>query len=69
MSEMHPMGSDRIKLHSDEWRDLNESYKVLSYYRRDPNSTAVELELETYSGDIQKRVVPHHWIEWVFGEE
>ena len=53
-----------IIINSDKWEDAGKIYKVLEYYRRDPNSTAVELTLE-HSGETIKKVVPFHWIEWI----
>lgn len=50
-----------ISIDSDRWDDWGKTYKVLSYKRR-PNSTAVELELD-YKGTISKCVVPYHQIE------
>jgi hypothetical protein len=54
-----------IKINSDEWDDAGKIYKVIEYFRRDPErSTAVELTLET-GGQKIKKVVPYHWVEWV----
>lgn len=53
-----------IKLDSDHWDDIGQTYLVLKYKSR-KNSTAVELELQTEHGQIQRRVVPEQWIEWV----
>lgn len=53
-----------IKIHSDEWEDAGQLYKVINYERRE-NSTAVELTLEHHNGRKEGRVVPHHWIEWI----
>ena len=55
-----------IKINSDEWEDAGTIYKVIEYFRRDPeNSTAVELTLEHTHGQRIRRVVPYHWIEWI----
>lgn len=62
------MMSDKIMIHSDEWRDLNTIYTVISYARRDPESTAVELVIETADGSQETRVVPVQWISWIYGE-
>ena len=55
-----------ITIDSDEWQDAGQIYNVLEYNRRE-NSTAVELTLELTGGQIVKRVVPYHWIEWIEG--
>lgn len=57
-----------IRLDNDDWEDAGKTYKLLSYNRRNPNSTAVELELE-YAGQVNKRVVPVHVIEWLENDE
>lgn len=54
-----------IKIHSENSEDTYTIYKVLEYFRRDPNSTAVELTLELPGGQKQRRTVPYHWIEWI----
>lgn len=53
-----------IMINSDEWEDAGTIYKVNEYFRRN-ESTAVELTLELEEGQIIRRVVPVHWIEWV----
>lgn len=53
-----------VTINSDEWQDAGKIYKVLEYFRR-PDSTAVELKLELTEGEVIRRVVPYHWIEWV----
>jgi len=53
-----------IRINSDDWEDVGKLYKVLEYFRRDPDSTAVELTLEHNNEKINK-VVPYHWIEWI----
>ena len=55
-----------ITIDSDEWQDAGQIYNVLEYNRVE-NSTAVELTLELTGGQIVKRVVPYHWIEWIEG--
>ena len=54
-----------IKIDNDKWDDVGKIYKVLSYHRRDPNSTAVELKLEQEDGTIVERVEAIHAIEWI----
>ncbi len=54
-----------IKLNSDDWADAGKIYKVLKYFRRDPNSTAVELTLEHENGAVETRVVSYHIIDWI----
>ncbi len=54
-----------IKIDSDDWQDAGKVYKVLEYFRRNPESTAVELKLELEGGQVVSRVVPYHWIEWI----
>lgn len=56
--------SGYIRIDSDDWDDAGKTYKVLEYFRRNPESTAVELTLE-YNNEIIKKVVPYHWIEWI----
>ena len=53
-----------IKINSDDWQDAGKIYKVVEYFRRDPDSTAVELTIE-HKQETLKRVVPYHWIEWI----
>jgi hypothetical protein len=53
-----------IRINSDDWDDAGKLYKVLEHYRRNPESTAVELTLE-YNNEQIKKVVPYHWIEWI----
>lgn len=53
-----------IKINSDNWDDAGKIYKVVEYFRRNPESTAVELTLECNNETIHK-VVPYHWIEWI----
>lgn len=53
-----------VTINSDEWQDAGKIYKVLEYFRRS-ESTAVELKLELTEGEVIRRVVPYHWIEWV----
>lgn len=53
-----------IKINSDDWQDAGAIYKVVEYFRRNPESTAVELILE-YNDKQITRVVPYHWIEWI----
>ena len=53
-----------IKINSDNWDDAGKVYKVIEHYRRNPESTAVELILE-YNDETIKKVVPYHWIEWI----
>ena len=59
---------NHIRLDNDEWDDIGKTYKLISYNRRNPDSTAVELELE-YAGQVTKRVAPVHVIEWVEKDE
>jgi hypothetical protein len=54
-----------IKINSDDWADAGQLYKVMEYFRKDPDTTAVELELECSDGRTVRRVVPYHWIEWI----
>lgn len=54
----------RIRIDENRWEDQGKIYNVLSYHRRNPESTAVELELEC-DGKTTKRVVAVHAIEWV----
>jgi hypothetical protein len=54
-----------IKINSNEWEDADNIYKVIEYFRRNPESTAVELTLELAHGQKVRRVVPNHWIEWI----
>lgn len=54
-----------IMINSDEWEDAGTIYKVVEYFRRNPESTAVELTLEHKHGQRVRRVVPYHWIEWI----
>lgn len=56
--------TDHMRIDSDHWDDVGKIYHVVSYKRR-PDSTAVELELQIEDGAIVKRVVPIHQIEWV----
>lgn len=53
-----------IKIDSDMWDDAGKVYKVIEYFRRNPESTAVELVLE-YNNEQITKVVPYHWIEWI----
>jgi hypothetical protein len=54
----------RCKINNDQWEDAGKVYFVHSFNNR-PNSTAVELVLEDDGGNIHKRVVASHQIEWV----
>lgn len=54
-----------IKIDSNQWSDAGRLYKVLKYFRRDPDSTAVELTLEHENGMVETRVVPSYQIEWI----
>lgn len=54
-----------IKINSDDWNDAGKIYKVMEYYRPEPESTAVHLIIEMKDGSSLKRVVPVHWIEWI----
>ena len=54
-----------IKINSDNREDVGTIYKVLEYFRRNPNSTAVQLTLEYPNGKQVRRVVPYHYIEWL----
>jgi hypothetical protein len=54
-----------IKIDSDDWQDVGKIYKVVEYFRRNNESTAVELKLELQDGQVVDRVVPYHWIEWI----
>ena len=53
-----------IKINSDNTEDHDKIYKVREYFRRNHDSTAVELTLE-YKDEQIKKVVPYHWIEWI----
>lgn len=53
-----------IRIDNDKWEDAGKLYKVIEYFRRDPNSTAVHLVLE-YNNETIQRVVPYHCIEWI----
>lgn len=54
-----------IRIDSDEWEDAGTIYKLIEYFRRNPESTAVELTLEHPHGQRVRRVVPYHWVEWI----
>lgn len=56
--------TDHVRIDDDMWDDHGKIYYVVSYKRR-PDTTAVELELQIEDGTIVKRVVPIHQIEWV----
>jgi len=53
-----------VKIHTDDWADAGKIYKVVSYFRRS-DSTAAELELELENGEIVRRVVAYHMLEWI----
>lgn len=58
-----------VRINDDSWDDIKEQYKVIEYYRRNHGtSSAVEMTLETSSGEIIKKVFPFHWIEWMEGD-
>ena len=54
----------RCKINSDDWEDVGKVYFVHALNNR-VNSTAVTLVLEDDGGNILKRVVASHQIEWV----
>ena len=55
-----------IRINSDDWADAGKLYKVIEYYRPNPDtSSAVNLTLEDPSGETIKKVVPFHWVEWI----
>jgi hypothetical protein len=54
----------RCKINSDDWEDVGKVYFVHALNNR-ANSTAVTLVLEDDGGNIHKRVVASHQIEWV----
>ncbi len=53
-----------IRINSDDWQDSGKIYRVVEYFRRNSDSTAVELTLE-HNNEQTHRVVPYHWIEWI----
>ncbi len=53
-----------IRINSDDWQDSGKIYRVVEYFRRNFDSTAVELTLE-HNNEQTQRVVPYHWIEWI----
>lgn len=57
----------RCRLNTNMWYDILE-YNVIEYSTR-PNSTSVNLTLETSEGEIIKRVVANHLIEWIDDED
>jgi len=54
----------RCRINSDDWEDVGKVYFVHALNNR-TNSTAVALVLEDDGGNIHKRVVASHQIEWV----
>jgi hypothetical protein len=54
-----------IMIHSDDYADAGKLYKVIEYFRRQPESTAAELIIEHAGGQKERRVVPYYWIEWI----
>jgi hypothetical protein len=59
------MCTDLLRINSDDWDDAGKVYRLISYLRRNTDSTAVELELELDDGTKVQKVVPYHYIEWV----
>jgi hypothetical protein len=53
-----------VKIDNDKWEDANKVFYVHSSLNR-VDSTAVELVLEDKDGNIHKRVVASHQIEWL----
>lgn len=58
----------KCRLDTDMWDDAGVEYIVHSYKRR-PNSTAAELELEAPDGTMSTRVIAFHQIEWIDEDE
>lgn len=54
---------DYIMLNNESWEDSGRKYKLISLERR-PGTTATELILE-YNGELIKKTVPYHTIEWM----
>jgi hypothetical protein len=54
----------RCKINNDKWEDAGKIYFVHALNNQ-TNSTAVTLVLEDDDGNIHKRVVASHQIEWV----
>lgn len=54
----------RCRINSDKWADAGKVFFVHSAETR-PDSTATTLVLEDDDGNIHKRVVASHQIEWI----
>lgn len=52
----------RVQLEIDDWEVVGKTYFVHSYFKNNPNSTGVTLELEDENGYIHTRVVAEHMI-------
>lgn len=57
-----------IRINSDMWEDAGVVYKVNTHSRLNHSSTGVRLELEDSDGNIIRKVVPSHCIEWLDSE-
>ena len=53
-----------ITIHNDMWDDCGKVYKVLSYFKNG-KSTGIKLELQHENGELETRVVPEEYIEWI----